>query len=347
MAKKGTVIKNLNAIQNFGAIDVLCTDKTGTLTQDKIILEYHMDCEGNEDDRVLRHAYLNSYYQTGLKNLLDVAIIDEATETLDTDKINYQKVDEIPFDFERRRMSVVVADPAGKTQMITKGAIEEMLNISKFIDLGGTVTPLTKERKEAVLAKVQSLNEDGLRVIGVAQKTNPSVVGEFSVKDESDMVLIGYLAFLDPPKETTKQALKALKEHGVAVKVLTGDNELVTRSVCRQVGLEINELVTGEKISEMSDHELAQVAEDHEVFVKLNPQQKARLTTALRKNGHTVGFLGDGINDAPAMKVADIGISVDTAVDIAKESADVILLEKDLTILERGLLSGRETLGIS
>ena len=321
MAKKGTVIKNLNAIQNFGAIDVLCTDKTGTLTQDKIILEYHMDCEGNEDDRVLRHAYLNSYYQTGLKNLLDVAIIDEATETLDTDKINYQKVDEIPFDFERRRMSVVVADPAGKTQMITKGAIEEMLNISKFIDLGGTVTPLTKERKEAVLAKVQSLNEDGLRVIGVAQKTNPSVVGEFSVKDESDMVLIGYLAFLDPPKETTKQALKALKEHGVAVKVLTGDNELVTRSVCRQVGLEINELVTGEKISEMSDHELAQVAEDHEVFVKLNPQQKARLTTALRKNGHTVGFLGDGINDAPAMKVADIGISVDTAVDIAKESA--------------------------
>ncbi|HFL0881212.1 TPA: magnesium-translocating P-type ATPase [Enterococcus faecium] len=345
MAKKGTVIKNLNAIQNFGAIDVLCTDKTGTLTQDKIILEYHMDCEGNEDDRVLRHAYLNSYYQTGLKNLLDVAIIDEATETLDTDKINYQKVDEIPFDFERRRMSVVVADPAGKTQMITKGAIEEMLNISKFIDLGGTVTPLTKERKEAVLAKVQSLNEDGLRVIGVAQKTNPSVVGEFSVKDESDMVLIGYLAFLDPPKETTKQALKALKEHGVAVKVLTGDNELVTRSVCRQVGLEINELVTGEKISEMSDHELAQVAEDHEVFVKLNPQQKARLTTALRKNGHTVGFLGDGINDAPAMKVADIGISVDTAVDIAKESADVILLEKDLTILERGLLSGRETFG--
>ncbi len=284
------MIKNLNAIQNFGAIDVLCTDKTGTLTQDKIILEYHMDCEGNEDDRVLRHAYLNSYYQTGLKNLLDVAIIDEATETLDTDKINYQKVDEIPFDFERRRMSVVVADPAGKTQMITKGAIEEMLNISKFIDLGGTVTPLTKERKEAVLAKVQSLNEDGLRVIGVAQKTNPSVVGEFSVKDESDMVLIGYLTFLDPPKETTKQALKALKEHGVAVKVLTGDNELVTRSVCRQVGLEINELVTGEKISEMSDHELAQVAEDHEVFVKLNPQQKARLTTALRKNGHTVGF---------------------------------------------------------
>lgn len=345
MAKKGTVIKNLNAIQNFGAIDVLCTDKTGTLTQDKIILEYHMDCSGKEDDRVLRHAYLNSYYQTGLKNLLDVAIIDEAKQTLATDKINYHKVDEIPFDFERRRMSVVVEDTAGKTQMITKGAIEEMLSISNYIDIDGIVSPLTNEKRESVLAKVRDLNEDGLRVIGVAQKTNPSVVGEFSVKDESDMVLIGYLAFLDPPKETTKQALKALKDHGVAVKVLTGDNELVTRSVCRQVGLEINELITGEKISEMDDRELAQVAENHEVFVKLNPQQKARLTTALRQNGHTVGFLGDGINDAPAMKVADIGISVDTAVDIAKESADVILLEKDLTILERGLLSGRETFG--
>ena len=345
MAKKGTVIKNLNAIQNFGAIDVLCTDKTGTLTQDKIILEYHMDCSGKEDDRVLRHAYLNSYYQTGLKNLLDVAIIDEAKQTLATDKINYRKVDEIPFDFERRRMSVVVEDTAGKTQMITKGAIEEMLSISNYIDIDGIVSPLTNEKRESGLAKVRDLNEDGLRVIGVAQKTNPSVVGEFSVKDESDMVLIGYLAFLDPPKETTKQALKALKDHGVAVKVLTGDNELVTRSVCRQVGLEINELITGEKISEMDDRELAQVAENHEVFVKLNPQQKARLTTALRQNGHTVGFLGDGINDAPAMKVADIGISVDTAVDIAKESADVILLEKDLTILERGLLSGRETFG--
>ena len=345
MAKKGTVIKNLNAIQNFGAIDVLCTDKTGTLTQDKIILEYHMDCSGKEDDRVLRHAYLNSYYQTGLKNLLDVAIIDEAKQTLATDKINYRKVDEIPFDFERRRMSVVVEDTAGKTQMITKGAIEEMLSISNYIDIDGIVSPLTNEKRESVLAKVRDLNEDGLRVIGVAQKTNPSVVGEFSAKDESDMVLIGYLAFLDPPKETTKQALKALKDHGVAVKVLTGDNELVTRSVCRQVGLEINELITGEKISEMDDRELAQVAENHEVFVKLNPQQKARLTTALRQNGHTVGFLGDGINDAPAMKVADIGISVDTAVDIAKESADVILLEKDLTILERGLLSGRETFG--
>ncbi|MGX7173962.1 magnesium-translocating P-type ATPase [Enterococcus ratti] len=345
MAKKGTVIKNLNAIQNFGAIDVLCTDKTGTLTQDKIILEYHLNCAGKEDDRVLRHAYLNSYYQTGLKNLLDVAIITEAEQTLATDESKYCKVDEIPFDFERRRMSVVVEDVAGKTQMITKGAIEEMLSISNYIDLEGVVNPLTNEKRAYVLAKVKELNEEGMRVIGVAQKTNPSVVGEFSIKDESDMVLIGYLAFLDPPKATTKQALNALKDHGVAVKVLTGDNESVTRCVCRQVGIEINELITGEKISKMDDHTLSQVVEDHEVFVKLNPQQKARLTTALRQNGHTVGFLGDGINDAPAMKVADIGISVDTAVDIAKESADVILLEKDLMILEKGILSGRETFG--
>lgn len=345
MAKKGTIIKNLNAIQNFGAIDVLCTDKTGTLTQDKIILEYHMNCAGAEDDRVLRHAYLNSYYQTGLKNLLDVAIIEEAEETLDTASISYRKVDEIPFDFERRRMSVVVEDAAGKTQMITKGAIEEMLSISSFLDVDGVAVPLTKELEQQVLEKVENLNEDGLRVIGVAQKTNPSVVGEFSVKDESDMVLIGYLAFLDPPKETTKQALQALRDHGVAVKVLTGDNELVTRSVCRQVGLEINELITGEKIAQMNDDELAKTAEENDVFVKLNPQQKARLTVALRGNGHTVGFLGDGINDAPAMKVADIGISVDTAVDIAKESADVILLEKDLMVLERGILSGREIFG--
>ncbi len=345
MAKKGTIIKNLNAIQNFGAIDVLCTDKTGTLTQDKIILEYHMNCAGAEDDRVLRHAYLNSYYQTGLKNLLDVAIIEESEETLDTENINYRKVDEIPFDFERRRMSVVVEDAAGKTQMITKGAIEEMLSISSFLDVDGVAVPLTKELEQQVLEKVKDLNEDGLRVIGVAQKTNPSVVGEFSVKDESDMVLIGYLAFLDPPKETTKQALQALRDHGVAVKVLTGDNELVTRSVCRQVGLEIKELITGERIAQMDDEELAKTAEENDVFVKLNPQQKARLTVALRGNGHTVGFLGDGINDAPAMKVADIGISVDTAVDIAKESADVILLEKDLMVLERGILSGREIFG--
>ena len=345
MAKKGTVIKNLNSIQNFGAIDVLCTDKTGTLTQDKIILEYHLGLTGEEDERVLRHAYLNSYYQTGLKNLLDVAIIDAAKMELDTETINYKKVDEIPFDFERRRMSVVVEDTNGKTQMITKGAIEEMLSISNYVDFKGEVVALTEEVKQKVLEKVNELNEDGLRVIGVAQKTNPSVVGEFSVSDESEMVLIGYLAFLDPPKETTKQALETLKKHGVGVKVLTGDNALVTQSVCKQVGLGAEKLISGEYIAHASDDELSHLVEKYNVFVKLNPQQKQKIKRVLKENGHTVGFLGDGINDAPAMKMADVGISVDTAVDIAKESADVILLEKDLMILERGIISGRETFG--
>ncbi|MFD2728685.1 magnesium-translocating P-type ATPase [Enterococcus camelliae] len=345
MAKKGTVIKNLNAIQNFGAIDVLCTDKTGTLTQDKIILEYHLDLLGNEDERVLKHAYLNSYYQTGLKNLLDVAIIEVANEELTIENQHYEKVDEIPFDFERRRMSVVVEDAQGKTQMITKGAIEEMLQVASVVDLQGEIVPLTDEIKQKILKKVCELNEDGLRVIGVAQKTNPRVVGEFSVADESEMVLIGYLAFLDPPKESTKQALETLSRQGVKVKVLTGDNALVTRSVCKQVGLGTETLIMGEELANLSEEELRQEVEQYNVFVKLTPQQKQQVTRALRANGHTVGFLGDGINDAPAMKEADVGISVDTAVDIAKESADVILLEKDLMILERGILAGRETFG--
>lgn len=345
MAKKGTIIKNLNAIQNFGAIDILCTDKTGTLTQDKIILEYHLDCEGKEDNRVLRHAFFNSYYQTGLKNLMDVAIIDAAKSELAIDSSEYQKVDEIPFDFKRRRMSVVIEDTSGKTQMITKGAVEEMLEISSFVDYRGAVTPLTEELKKEILKTVEELNEDGLRVLAVSQKTNPATVDEFSVSDENEMVLIGYLAFLDPPKETTKVALEALKEHGVGVKVLTGDNALVTKSVCRQVGLANEELITGNEIEKMNDVELKTIAEKYNIFVKLSPQQKTRIVKTLREEGHTVGFMGDGINDAPAMKEADVGISVDTAVDIAKESADVILLEKDLMVLERGLLSGRTTFG--
>lgn len=345
MAKKGTIIKNLNAIQNFGAIDILCTDKTGTLTQDKIILEYHLDCDGKEDSRVLRHAFFNSYYQTGLKNLMDVAIIDAAKEELSIDSSEYKKVDEIPFDFQRRRMSVVIEDKTGKTQMITKGAVEEMLEISSYVDYQGSVTPLTESLKKEILKTVEELNEDGLRVLAVSQKTNPATIDEFSVADENEMVLIGYLAFLDPPKETTKAALEALKNHGVGVKVLTGDNALVTKSVCKQVGLADEQLVTGNEISRMNDVELKTVAEKYNIFVKLTPNQKTRLVKVLRDAGHTVGFMGDGINDAPAMKEADVGISVDTAVDIAKESADVILLEKDLMVLERGLLAGRSTFG--
>ena len=347
MAKEGTIIKNLNAIQNFGAIDVLCTDKTGTLTQDKIILEYHLDCNGVEDDRVLRHAYLNSYYQTGLKNLLDVAIIEEASDLLDVDdlNLNYTKVDEIPFDFERRRMSVVMQDQHGKRQMITKGAIEEMLAISSYVEYDGQVKPITTNERQTILSKVEELNRDGMRVLGISQKTNPSVEGEFSTKDEAEMVLIGYLAFLDPPKETTKAALEALSQHGVEVKVFTGDNELVTRTVCQQVGLQVDTIVSGDELTNLTQGELKEIVETHHIFVKLNPTQKSDLVKILRENGHTVGFMGDGINDAAAMKEADVGISVDTAVDIAKESADVILLEKDLMVLEKGILSGREIFG--
>ena len=345
MAKEGTIIRNLNAIQNFGAIDVLVTDKTGTLTQDNIVLQYHLDIDGEESDRVLRHAYLNSFYQTGLGNLMDEAIVRAGQERLDTEQYAYTKVDEIPFDFERRRLSVVVEDPSGKTQMITKGAIEEMLNVSTLVDHEGTVIELTQIERDKILTQVNQLNAQGLRVLGVSQKTNPSPVGEFSVKDESEMVLIGFLAFLDPPKESTKEALEALKSHNVDVKIMTGDNELVTRSVAKQVGLPTDNIISGEQLIDKSDDELKEIVETHSIFVKLNPTQKSKLVTLLRDNNHVVGFLGDGINDSPAMRAADVGISVDNAVDIAKESADIILLEKDLLVLEKGILSGREVFG--
>lgn len=343
MAKEGTIIRHLSSIQNFGAIDVLCTDKTGTLTQDKIVLQYHLDIHGNDNDRILRHAYLNSYYQTGLKNLMDVAVIEAAQEQLDTENYDYEKIDEIPFDFNRRRMSVVVQDKAGKTQMITKGAIEEMLSISSFVEVDGKAEVLTKEAKEKVLETVNQLNSQGLRVLGLSQKADPAK--EVSVADESGMVLIGYLAFLDPPKETTKDALDALREHNVEVKILTGDNALVTQSVCQQVGIDASQYLSGEEVASMSGAELREAVEDYNIFVKLNPSQKADLVRMLRDNGHVVGFMGDGINDSPAMRAADVGISVDNAVDIAKESADVILLEKDLMVLEKGILSGRKVFG--
>ena len=347
MSKEKTIIKNLNAIQNIGAMDVLCTDKTGTLTQDKVVLEYHLNIHGEEDVRVLRHAFLNSYYQTGLKNLMDIAIINRTLEEQDSvDELRgiadkYTKVDEIPFDFERRRMSVVVAN--GKTQMITKGAVEEMLAVCSFAEYEGKVLPLTDDICVYILKKVEQLNKEGMRVIAVAQKTNPSPVGAFSVADESEMVLMGYLAFLDPPKESTAAAIKALNEYGVDVKILTGDNDKVTRCVCRQVGISVDRILLGSDLDNMNDEALGIAAEKISVFAKLSPQQKARVITVLRNNGHSVGYMGDGINDAAAMKASDVGISVDTAVDIAKESADVILLEKDLTVLEKGIIEGRKT----
>ena len=343
MAGKKVIVKRLDAIQNLGAMDVLCTDKTGTLTQDRIVLEYPLDVHGNEDERVLRHAFLNSYHQTGLRNLMDVAIVEHADEkNMLPLREEYRKVDEIPFDFTRRRMSVVVEDRTGKTQIITKGAVEEVLSICAYVEYEGRVEPLTEALVAEVLATVRSYNRAGLRVIAVAQKTNPMVAGAFSVADEAGMVLIGYLAFLDPPKASAAGAVAALREHGVAVKVLTGDNDAVARSVCEQVGLRPRSVLLGPEIEGMDDAALREAAEGADVFAKLTPQQKARIVACLRE-AHTVGFMGDGINDAAAMKASDVGISVDTAVDIAKESADVILLEKDLMVLERGVLEGRKT----
>lgn len=349
MSRKKTIVKNLNAIQNFGAMEVLCTDKTGTLTQDKVALAYHMNVMGNEDIRILRHAYLNSYFQTGYQNLMDVAIIErtEAEEAqnpylADLSAV-YHKVDEIPFDFTRRRLSTVVEDVSGKRQMITKGAVEEMLAICSHTEYDGEVQPLTEAIKATILATVSTLNENGLRVIAIAQKQVGQENDLYSVQDECAMVLMGYLAFLDPPKESAAAAIQALKAHGVTTKILTGDNDRVTRCICRQVGLKVSNLMLGADVDRLTDDELMQAAQTTDVFAKLSPEQKARVITALRKAGHTVGFLGDGINDAPAMKSADIGISVDTAVDIAKESADIILLEKNLMVLEEGIIEGRKT----
>lgn len=349
MSKKQTIVKNLNSIQNFGAIDILCTDKTGTLTQDKVVLEYHLNVNGEDDLRVLRHAYLNSYFQTGYKNLMDVAIIQKTEEEEADDpqlvdlSEHYVKVDEIPFDFARRRLTTVVQNQDGKTQMVTKGAVEEMLSICSFAECDGKVRPMTKELKSRILATVDDLNEKGFRVLAIAQKSNPSPAGAFGVTDECDMVLMGYLAFLDPPKESTADAIKALKAHGVTTKILTGDNDKVTRTICKQVGLKVRNMLLGSDLENMSDQELAKAAETTDVFAKLTPDQKARVVSVFRENGHTVGFMGDGINDASAMKSADIGISVDTAVDVAKESADIVLLEKDLMVLEEGIIEGRKT----
>ena len=308
-----------------------------------------MNVNGEDDTRVLRHAYLNSYFQTGYKNLMDIAIIrkTEEEEAADSRLVdlseNYVKVDEIPFDFTRRRLTTVVQDKTGKTQMVTKGAVEEMLSICAYAECDGGVQPLTDTVRSRILETVDALNDKGFRVLAIAQKSNPSPAGAFGVKDERDMVLLGYLAFLDPPKESTADAIRALKAHGVTTKILTGDNDKVTRTICKQVGLKVRNMLLGADLENMTDAELAKAAESTDVFAKLTPNQKARVVSVLRENGHTVGFMGDGINDAAAMKAADIGISVDTAVDVAKESADIILLEKDLMVLEQGIIEGRKT----
>lgn len=348
MAKEKVVIKKLNAIQDLGAIDILCTDKTGTLTQDEIVLEYPLDIHGDLDLTVLRRAYLNSYFQTGLKNLMDRAIIKRTEKEAKEHRLlqnldkTFQKIDELPFDFERRRMSVIVKDDEGTVSMVTKGALEEMLNISTHVEYHGETIPLTEEIRQEVLTEVSQLNRQGLRVLGVGYKSHLREGYAYTVTDESDMILTGYLAFLDPPKPSAAPAIKALLEHGVKTKILTGDNEKVTQAICEKVGLDVEHILLGADIDRMSEQELAEVVESVTVFAKLSPDQKARIILQLKRNGHIVGYMGDGINDAPSMKVADVGISVDTAVDIAKETADVILLDKDLMVLEKGLVEGRK-----
>lgn len=346
LSKKKIIVKRLSSIQNFGAMDILCTDKTGTLTQDKIILETHLDVLGNKNDRVLRHGYLNSYYQTGLKNLLDIAVIEYGNQ-LGFNKVTgtYKRVDEIPFDFTRRRMSVVVESENGKRQLITKGAVEEMLSICSLVEIDNEVLPLTENLVKKVMTMVTKLNEEGMRVLAIAQKNDVPSEDIFSIKDESNMVLIGYMGFLDPPKDTSITAIKALHDHGVEVKILTGDNDIVTKKIAKDVGIPICNVVLGADIDNISDEELYKLASKSSILAKLSPIQKERVISVLQANKHVVGFLGDGINDAQALKQADVGISVDTAVDIAKESADIIMLEKDLNVLEEGVIEGRRVFG--
>ena len=344
LSRKKVIVKRLDAIQNFGAMDVLCTDKTGTLTQDKIFLARNVDVWGNDSDDVLEMAYLNSYYQTGLKNLLDVAVL-EHVEIHRELKVGtaFRKVDEIPFDFNRRRMSVVVAERDQPHLLICKGAVEEVLAVCSRVRHGEIDEALSEELLARIRQVTATFNAEGLRVVAVAAR--PMIEGRdaYSLADERDLTLIGYVAFLDPPKESTAPALKALAAHGVAVKVLTGDNELVTAKICREVGLEQQGLLMGNDVERMSDAELAVAVEHTNVFAKLTPSHKERIVRLLKGNGHVVGFMGDGINDAPALRTADIGISVDSAVDIAKEAADIILLEKSLMVLEEGVLEGRRT----
>ncbi|MEO6925880.1 MAG: magnesium-translocating P-type ATPase [Rhodanobacter sp.] len=343
MSRRKVVVKRLNAIQNFGAMDVLCTDKTGTLTLDKIVLDRHLDLEGEESGEALEFGYLNSHFQTGLRNLLDKAVLTH--RDLESVALRYQVVDEIPFDFQRRRMSVVLTDGGGEHVLICKGAVEEMLSICAYAKVGDVTETMTDARRETIKSITHRLNEDGLRVLVVAIRREPAHRRPYGVADEDGLVAVGMLAFLDPPKDSAATAIRALHLHGVEVKVITGDNEAVTRKICREVGLDVEHSVEGSEIEPLDDGALDALVARVTVFAKMSPLQKARVVRSLQRLGHTVGFLGDGINDAPALHDADVGISVDTATDIAKESADIILLEKNLMVLEEGVLEGRVTFG--
>jgi len=347
MSRKKVIVKRLNSIQNFGAMDVLCTDKTGTLTVGKIVLEKHVDLEGTENHRILEYAYLNSYYQTGLKNLMDVAILEhEHLEKALIGEQGFHKIDEIPFDFVRRRMSIVIEDAKGEHIMICKGAVEEIFAVCSQVELKGQAMALDAPHHDAKAELlVRQFNEQGFRVIALAYKRVSGQPKEYTVADESDLTLLGFLAFLDPPKETANAAIERLHASNVRVKILTGDNEIVTKSICQQVGLQVENVLVGSMIEGMDDSELEAQAERTTIFAKLSPSDKERVIEALQRKGHVVGFLGDGINDAPALKRADVGISVDSAVDIAKESSDIILLERSLTVLQEGVLEGRKVFG--
>ncbi len=344
MARAKVIVKRLNAIQNLGAMNVLCTDKTGTLTQDRIILKRHLDIRGEESERVLQYAYLNSHFQSGLKNLLDVAVLEhvEIHKILGIDT-GFTKIDEIPFDFTRRRLSVVVAHGEDKHILICKGAVEEVFAVSTHYEVDGIKGPLDASHFATAKDETVALNEDGFRVVAVAHKEIETPKSAYSVADESDLTLLGYIAFLDPPKDSAREAIAALAQKGVQVKILTGDNGVITRKICREVQIEAGEILLGSQVEQIKDdQELANIADRTTVFAKLTPAQKERIVRALHLKGHVVGFLGDGINDSPALKAADVGISVDTAVDIAKESADVILLEKSLMVLQQGVIEGRK-----
>lgn len=358
LSRDHVIVKRLDAIQDLGAVDVLCTDKTGTLTEDRIVLERHLDVNGRENARVLRYAFLNSYFSTGVKNLVDAAIVERALAE-GTDEVGavtngtavtaeelacrYHSIDELPFDFERRRLSVVVGDADGRTRMVTKGALEEVLAVCTEVEVDGRVLPLTDELVAHVVEQGAALADEGMRVLGVARKDEPAGTGSLTVEDERDMVLIGYLAFLDPPKESSAAAVRALAAHGVATKVLTGDSPRVATHVCRAIGIPAERVLDGNEVEAMDDWQLAAAVQEVSIFAKLSPAQKARVVSALRGLGHAVAYMGDGVNDAAAMRESDCRISVDSAVDVAREAADIILLEKDLMVLEHGIECGRRT----
>ena len=343
MSKKKTIVKALDSIQSFGAMNILCTDKTGTLTEDNIVLEKYLNIKGEEDLRILKHAFLNSYFQTGLKGNIDEAVIKRGLlNNMAEFKEQYKIIDELPFDFSRRRLSVILSD-GQKKQLITKGAVEEILSICTMVDYKGEISPITKEIKENILRISKNMNKDGLRVIAVCQKNETTDKVDYTIEDEKNMILLGFIGFLDPPKESAKASIEKLNKAHIRVMVLTGDNAEVTKAICNKVGITTKKIIEGSQIDKLQDIALSRILKKNNIFVKLSPIQKARIVRILKEQGNVVGYMGDGINDAPSLTNSDVGISVDTAVDIAKESADIILLEKDLNVLLEGVKEGRRS----